>query len=164
MRLFIAVAAAALLAAPAFAKTKFEALETRDPMIVEGKGGTKVNKNGIDYWTSGSPPKRHQVLGLIKDNRENVWWNGNAVGSKAVAKLVKEAGGDAVVILDQNDRATGVISGGQASSTGSAQATCYGYTCSGTSTGQTYGSAWSNLVTERSTVMIVVKYLPDEAQ
>jgi len=153
---------AALVASPALGKTKFEALETREPMVFEGRGGTKITKNGIDYWTAGNPPRRHQVLGIIKDNREDHWLNGNAIGSKSVAKLVKQAGGDAVVVFDSSQRDLGVISGGSANSSGTAQANCYGYNCTASSTGQAYGQAWSRMVTETTTVMIVVKYLPDE--
>ena len=159
-RIFL-LSAAMLLSSPAAAKSKYEALETREPVVLTGQGGTKVTKNEIDYWTSGSPPRRHQVLGVIKDNRDNHWLSGNAVGSKAIAKLVKQAGGDAVIILDRNSRQTGTVSGGQVNSSSNATGSCYGYQCSANAYGQANGTAWSSAVIETSTSMVVVKYLPD---
>lgn len=153
--------AAAILAAPSYAKTKYEPLETREPIILQGKGGARTEKHGIDYWTIGSPPMRHQVLGIIRDNRKNNLISGNAVGSKAVAKIVKKAGGDGVVILSRNSQQTGTVSGGQSNSYGSASGSCFGYYCSGNSSGHAYGSGWSSAVVETYTMMAVVRYLPD---
>lgn len=161
MKRIAILVAMSLLSSPAIAKTKYEAMETREPIILVGQGGTRTTKHEIDYWTSGSPPRRHQVLGIIKDNRDNHWLSGNAVGSKAIAKLVKQAGGDAVIILDRNSRQTGTVSGGQVNSSGNATGSCYGYQCSATAYGQANGTAWSSVVIETSTSMVVVKYLPD---
>lgn len=159
-----ALVAAAMLTSPAIAKTKYEPLEFREPLILTGNGGSRMTKYEIDYWTSGAPPRRHQVLGLIRDNRGTGRIHGDAIGSKAVAKLVKEAGGDAVVIIDRNRRDTGVISGGQSSAYGSAQGTTWGNTTNVTGQAQAYGSGWSTVIGVETTVMVVIKYLPDEPQ
>ncbi|MBB6424980.1 hypothetical protein [Sphingopyxis sp. JAI128] len=153
--------AAALVATPAFAKTKYEPLETREPIILQGDGGTRTSKHGIDYWTTGSPPRRHQVLGVIKDNRDNHWLSGDAVGSRKIAKLVQEAGGDGVIILNRDSKQTGTVSGGQVNSNTNATGSCFGYYCSASANGQAYGSGWSAAVVETTTSMVVVKYLPD---
>lgn len=161
MKRIILLLAVAALSSPALAKTKYEAMETREPIVLVGDGGTKTTKHEIDYWTSGSPPRRHQVLGVIKDDRDNHWMSGSAVGSKAVAKLVKRAGGDAVVIISRDSRQTGTVSGGQVNSTGNATGSCYGYYCTANANGQANGTAWTSAVVVTSTQMVVVKYLPD---
>ncbi len=159
----VTILLAALILAPSVnAKTQFAALETREPTVITGNGGTRVTKYGIDYWTSGSPPRRHQVIGMIEDNREIPWLDGSAVGSKAIAKQVKKAGGDAVVFLDRVDHAIGVLSGDQANPTGSAQGSCYGYQCYGRLTGRATGAGWPSGAAGVATTMIVVKYLPAE--
>lgn len=144
-RIALAVAAA-MIATPVAAKTKFEALETRAPMIEIGKGGTRTQKHGIDFWTSGTPPIRFQVIGIITDTRGNGKLSGDAVGSKSIAKLVLQHGGNGVIILAQGSKATGVISGGQASAYGN----------------NAYGSGWSAVVGETRTSLAVIKYLSDE--
>ena len=77
--------------------------------IQEGSGGTRVTKNGIDYWTSGSPPRRYQVIGRLTDKRSEEMDGGHAIGSPKVAKLVKQAGGDAVLVVNQNTVGAGSV-------------------------------------------------------
>lgn len=102
-----ALLALAMMSAPALADTVYQALESREPRIVEGVGGTLVEKNGIDYWTTGDPPRRYQILGVINDARDNRIWSGDAIGSKKVAKLAKAAGGDAVVLQGRGSEVVG---------------------------------------------------------
>ena len=162
MKRLVALTAFALVASPAFGKTKYEALETRSPIILTGEGGTRTTKHEIDYWTFGSPPRPHQVLGVINDDRGTGLIHGDAVGSKSVAKLVKQAGGDAVVIISRSERQTGVMTGGQSSTYGTAQGSVYGNTAQVSGQSQTYGSGWAVPISKASTTMIVVKYLPEE--
>src|SRR3546814_13538204 len=82
------------------------------------------------YWTMGDPPRRYQVIVIIRDKRGDGPLSGDAIGSKSVAKATLKAGGDAVIYLSSNSRVTGVVSGGQASAYGN----------------QTYGSGWSRAV------------------
>lgn len=69
--------------------------------IQTGTGGTKITKNGIDYWTSGTPPRRYQVLGMLIDARKNRASDGEVLGSKSVAKRTLDVGGSAVIFGDQ---------------------------------------------------------------
>ena len=69
--------------------------------IQTGTGGTKITKNGIDYWTSGTPPRRYQVLGMLIDARKNRASDGEVLGSKSVAKRTLDVGGNAVIVGDQ---------------------------------------------------------------
>lgn len=104
MRGIILAGLVAALPAPALAgaKIQFSAYEGVDA-VKTGEGGTKLAKNGIDYWTSGSPPRQYRVIGLITDKRDEEWDGGHAVGSPKVARLVKEAGGDGVIIASQTE-------------------------------------------------------------
>ena len=101
---FAFVSCVGLFAVPALAqsKTDFAAYEG-PPQIVEGTGGTKITKHEIDYWTTGTPPRRYQVIGYIQDKRDEDWDGGHAVGSPKIAKQVKQAHGDAVIFLSQEE-------------------------------------------------------------
>ena len=138
------VIAAACMAIPAGAKTRFEPYEARNS-VVEGQGGSRTTKDGVDFWTTGDPPRRYQIIGIIRDNRGTGAFFGNAIGSSGIAKKVHEVGGDAVILLNQNSSVKGIWSQGQASTYGN----------------QTYGSGLAIPIEERVTTFAVVKYLPD---
>lgn len=128
--------------APVFAQAKIDfAAYEGPPRIAQGEGGTKVAKNGIDYWTTGTPPRRYQIIGFVQDRRDEFWDGGQAIGSPKIAKKVKAAGGDAVIIQTQEEagQSGGLASGNQ----------FYAWGMSGGS--------------KTITRMLVVKYLPDEA-
>ncbi len=99
------------------AKQTWAAYEGRDA-IQAGQGGTKVQKNGIDYWTSGTPPHRFQVLGMLTDARKDRIFDGDVIGSKSIASKVKEAGGDAVIVMGASSQVSGYSSHGNAFATG----------------------------------------------
>jgi hypothetical protein len=142
--LFAFVVGCALGTGVSNAKTRFEKYESRNA-IVEGTGGSRSTKDGIDFWTTGDPPRRYQIIGIIRDNRGTGVFFGNAVGSSGIAKKVHEVGGDAVILMNQNSSIKGVWSQGHASGYGN----------------QAYGSALSIPIEERVTTFAVVKYLPD---
>lgn len=130
------------------AKSHFAAYEGKDA-IQEGRGGTKINKNGIDYWTTGTPPRRYQVLGIITDKRAmGCKICGDAIGSPAVANATKEAGGDAVVFMDEQNRMQGTV--GSATASGNRNFAS--------------GFGWSAAVGDRVATLLVIKYLQDDAQ
>lgn len=114
------------------AKIQFSAYEGADA-IKTGEGGTKLAKNGIDYWTSGTPPRQYRVIGLITDKRDEQWDGGHAVGSPKVARLVKEAGGDGVIIASQTE--------------------------GGSTGGGGFGGIYAMGGSETMTTMVVIRYL-----
>lgn len=138
----LVIALLLMASSSANARPKFVAYEGKDS-VSEGRGGTKLVSHGIDFWTTGEPPRRFQVLGVLTDNRSRGLLHGDAVGSGSVAAKVKEAGGDAVIILGQSSKVTGYVHGGQANLTG----------------GTAYGFGWSRPVSEETTQMVVIKYL-----
>ena len=128
------------------AKTRFESYEARNS-VIDGQGGSRTTKDGVDFWTIGDPPRRYQVIGIIRDNRGTGLVHGNAIGSSGIAKKVRSVGGDAVVLLNQNSSLKGIVTQGQA--------TAYG--------NQAYGSGVAIPIQERVTTFAVVKYLAPEA-
>ena len=139
---FAVLFAVSISAQPADAKTRFERYEARES-VVEGQGGSRIEKDGVDFWTMGDPPRRYQIIGIIRDNRGTGLLHGNAIGSSGIAKKVREVGGDAVILLDQNSSLKGIFSQGQATANGN----------------QAYGSGLAIPIEERTTTFVVVKYL-----
>lgn len=82
------------------AQTNFQQYEGRTGSnIVDGEGGTKEIIDGVEYWGSGTPPRRYQILGMvIIEDFDNVF--GNQRIRQAIADQVKAAGGDAAIVVD----------------------------------------------------------------
>lgn len=100
--------AGAMLATPALAGSDFAAYEGRDA-VQEGVGGTKIEADGVEFWTTGTPPHRYQILGVISDTRGTGLFSGNAVGNPGVAKRVRSLGGDAVIVLGKDTQIKGAM-------------------------------------------------------
>lgn len=83
--------------------------------VIEGKGGTMEVVDGVEFWKSGTPPMRYEVIGYIDDTRKVTGWIGKlnlkAQGSK-VAKLAKEHGGDAVIAESSTEAPAGLVGSG----------------------------------------------------
>lgn len=130
------------VAPPAFAQAKIDfAAYEGPPKVIDGEGGTKITKNGIDYWTTGTPPRRYQVIGFVQDKRDEYWDGGHAIGSPSIAKKVKAAGGDGVILQTQEEAGK---SGGYGSSN-----QFFGW----------FAAGGSKTITR----MLVVKYLPNQS-
>lgn len=71
-----------------------------------GTGGTKISKGGVDFWTTGTPPRHYRILGVLTDTRYEAWGK-KAVGSAGVAARIRQFGGDAVILLGREDRSDG---------------------------------------------------------
>jgi hypothetical protein len=124
----------ALSAGPAFAKTTFFKYEGR-PQIRDGDGGVKQTNRGIDVWVQGSPPRKYEIIGTLVDDRD--MGDGDALTSKKVAKTVREAGGDALMLTDQQSATTGMMAGSAGN------------------------FAWAAPVGRASTYFVVIRYTTD---
>lgn len=134
--------AALLISSPALAKQEYATYEGADA-IRTGAGGSRISKNGIDYWTTGTPPRRYQILGILTDARKNRLLDGNVIGSKSVAKIVKSAGGDAVIVAGSETRDWGTIG-----------------TTDGDISGSTFSGTFNSIsITRTTTQLLVIKYL-----
>jgi hypothetical protein len=85
--------------------TKFT--EFRGGAVVEGKGGTVRNVDGIDFWENGEPNHKYRAIGVIDDSR------GDGLVSRlgkdsAIAKAARERGGDAVILVRKDREISGV--------------------------------------------------------
>jgi hypothetical protein len=98
-----------MLAGPTLAAERYEAYDGPDILTV-GNGGTKVERNGIEYWTLGMPHRPFKIIGVIKDSRTNQWWEGDPIGSKAIAKLARAANANAVIVIDSKTNFEGIQS------------------------------------------------------
>ena len=83
-----------------------------EPTLVSGRGGTSLPSHGITVWSDGTPAKKFQVLGVIRDERTDKAFDGSALTSAAVAKLVRAHGGDAVVVGDVSTAPVAVLRSG----------------------------------------------------
>ena len=127
----------ALIASPAWAGVQFSTYEGPDS-VQTGTGGAKITKDGIDFWTDGTPPRKYQVLGFITDSRSDKALSGHAIGSGGLAKRVHEAGGDALIVVDQSKENAGMV--------GSIRLNGW--------------PSWGRTVHEVTTKFVVVRYLP----
>jgi hypothetical protein len=98
-----AIVAAALLAGSAAqAGTQFLTYDGWDS-VQQGQGGEKKVVGGIDFWMTGSPPRRFKILGSIDGARRKGGVAGMVSFSSpedAAAKQALAVGGDAVILTD----------------------------------------------------------------
>ena len=106
--------------------------------VQTGTGGAKIVKNGVDFWTEGTPPRRYQVLGFLTDTRRDGALSRNAIGSSGLAKRVRAAGGDALIVANQSSEAAGVVAMVNLD-----------------------GPSWGRTVHKVTTRFLVVRYLPN---
>lgn len=136
------VVVALFVATPALSKTTFEQWEGKSK-VFEGEGGTKIVANDIDFWTTGSPPRKFEIVGIIEDDRGTGPLSGSAMRSEKVAKLIAKHGGTAAILLSRDTRVAGVIHDGQFSVSGN----------------QAYGGGSSVAVRKATTRLAVIKYV-----
>lgn len=149
--LAVLMAAGVTFSAVAHAGTQFLAYEGKDA-IQDGRGGEKKVVGGIEFWLDGSPPHRFQILGTIQDERHKTGLIGAIAMSSLeadVAKAARAAGGDAVILMGEQDN----VQGYAGSTFGNAQQ--YG--------NRAYGNAYSHSrpIESHASKYLVVKYLPD---
>jgi len=143
--------------APALAATEFLSYEGRDA-IHEGQGGNRKMVDGVEFWISGDPPRRFQVLGAITDSRhETGIWGAIRMSSldSDIAKAAKNAGGDAVILTAEGEKFLGTVG----FSTFSVSGTQFGSRFSGDGSGTSFDRAMKS----HEAQYVVVKYLPDES-
>jgi hypothetical protein len=127
------------------ATTEYKPFEGKTSLF-EGKGGTKVVVDGMDYWDNGEPPRKFQLLGIIDDERP-----GGGIPMALLrgdmVKKARAAGGDALIQLGSQSQITGYRTSGSASA--------YGYGNSATA----YGSSTTMPVRRNVARFAVIKYL-----
>ena len=109
------------------ATTEFKPYEAKDNLF-EGKGGTKVIVDGMEFWDNGEPPRKFRVLGIIDDEHP-----GGVIPMSQlrndIVKKAREVGGDAVVQLGSRSQITGFHTTGSASAYGYGSSASAGNEC-----------------------------------
>jgi hypothetical protein len=99
-------------------------LESKTPVIIDGQGGTREvhHSHGkpIDVWTTGTPPRRFQVVGYVESS-----------GLGGIADKVYSVGGDAAIIVAKGTRYLGSVSNSSNWSNGSGSTYGGGFNFSG---------------------------------
>ena len=76
--------------------------------FLQGDGGTKVTVDGVDFWANGSPPRKFLVLGVMTSEVGSGYGDEYFIRS-AVAAKVKQLGGNAAVLINNNTSFAGVL-------------------------------------------------------
>jgi len=127
------------------ATTEFKTYEAKNN-VFEGKGGTKVVVDGMEFWDSGDPPRKFKVLGIIDDQRPG----GIIPMAQLKGDIVKRAkveGADAVIELGSQSQITGFYTSGSASAYSSGGMT------------NAYGSSTTMPMRRNISKFAVIKYL-----
>jgi hypothetical protein len=113
MRRFLLGAAAILMvsaAAPASARGRFIAYDGNNARHL-GTGGTSVARDGVEFWTSGTPARRFEILGTLTDTRSSGVTARDSVGSPSLARQARSLGGDGLILASQRSRREGSVGG-----------------------------------------------------
>lgn len=129
----------------AAARQDYAAYEGADSVQI-GTGGTKITKNGIDCWTSGTPPHKYQLLGILTDSRKYRALDGHVVGSKSIAEHAISVGGNAVIIANSSTKFLGIATSYNAYNGGNHGS----------------GTGFSKSINRTTTQVIIIKYLDDK--
>ena len=140
---FLAVLVLSLVAG--CATTEYKSFEAKDN-VFEGKSGTKVVIDGMEFWDNGEPPRKFKVLGIIDDQRPGGIIPMSQLRSDIVKKA-REAGGDAIIQLGNQSQIAGYYTSGSASA--------YSYGSSATA----YGSSTTMPVRRNMAKFAVIKYV-----
>lgn len=129
--------------------------------VQEGEGGTKKVVDGVDFWADGAPPRTFKLLGYITDRRHKtglVGWIRMSSLDSDVAKLAKENGGDAVILVASEAETVGTVGSSYGSARGNANTV--GGNTTMHATGWSTGS--SAAVQKQQSKYAVVKYVERE--
>ena len=140
----IAVASAAIaLGLGACGTAQYQAA-TGQPQVAKGKGGLLRVQDGLEVWDADGPPRRYEVVGRIDDERTGGALERPAWGSN-VAKLAREAGGQALIELRRDAQGAGYKLLGTGAAT--------------ENQGPALGQAPAVPLTRRAAAFLVIRYL-----
>jgi hypothetical protein len=148
------------------ASTDYQAVESSGPLVGQGQWGTRKVVDGVDIWTSGAPPRKYRVLGVIHDTR-GAGPLPMAGYYSGIAGKVKQYGGDAAIEVSSQRQYVGTTSFANATTTTSGGFTGTGYrygnvvdvTGNVNTTSNTFASGTSVPLFKHHGQFLVVKYL-----
>jgi hypothetical protein len=101
------LATLAFLLVASCATVDYQPYEGRNNLY-EGRGGTKVVVDGVDFWANGTPPRRYSVIGVVTSEIGSGYGDETIIRS-TVAQTVKEKGGDAAIQITDNSSFAGLV-------------------------------------------------------
>ncbi len=113
MRRILLGAAAILMvsaAIPASARGRFIAYEGSNARHI-GTGGTSIGRDGVEFWTSGTPARRFEILGTLSDTRSSTLASRDSVGSASLARQARSLGADGLIVASRRHRRDGSVGG-----------------------------------------------------
>jgi hypothetical protein len=137
---------------------RLPALEARAPVVREGGYGTRKVVDGVDIWTTGEPPRKYQVLGIINDERVQAPFEMQRYYHDVAAK-VKQAGGNGAIEAYSNSQITAIVSNSSTTSSGTVSAYGAGNVAFGEYSGSSNTTGWTAAHQNHSARFVVVKYL-----
>lgn len=126
--------------------------------IMRGEGGTKVVYDGVDLWTTGTPPRSYQVVGVLTDTRRDQRFSAASFGSD-VATEVRKVGGTAIILVSESSQFLGTVTTTQATASTRATASSLGNSTTGYGTGNLFGTSDTAVISDKTTRLLVTKYL-----
>jgi len=138
--------------------TDYQPLEARAPVVRQGGYGTRKVVDGVDIWTTGEPPRKYQVLGIINDERLQAPFEMQRYYHDVAAK-VKQAGGNGAIEAYSNSQITAIVSNSSTTSSGTVSAYGAGNVAVGQYSGSSNTSSWAAPQEHHSARFVVVKYL-----
>jgi hypothetical protein len=138
--------------------TDYQPLESRAPVIKEGGQGTRKVVDGVDIWTTGEPPRKYQVIGIINDERLQAPFEMQRYYHD-VASKVKQAGGNGAIEAYSNSQVTAIVSNSSTISSGTVSAYAAGNAAFGHYSGTSNTTGWTAPQQHHSARFVVVKYL-----
>lgn len=113
----LSIAAVLMVSAalPAAARGQFTAYDGSNARHT-GTGGTSVARDGVEFWTDGTPARRFEILGTLTDTRSAGPSARDSVGSASIARQARSLGGDGLIVANRRRQRdggrVGVWSGG----------------------------------------------------
>jgi hypothetical protein len=111
-------------------------------LIRAGGQGTRKIVDGVDIWTTGEPPRKYQVLGIINDERVQAPFEMQRYYHDVAAK-VKQAGGNGAIEAYSNSQVTAIVSGSSTISSGTVSAYSSGDAAFGHYSGRSNTVGWA---------------------
>ena len=105
-----AAALAVVSAVPASARGRFIAYDGSSARHT-GTGGTSLARDGVDFWTSGTPARRFEILGTLVDTRSSGVNSPDPVGSASLARQARALGADGLILASRRVRREGSVGG-----------------------------------------------------
>jgi hypothetical protein len=76
--------------------------------LYQGDGGTKLVVDGVEFWANGTPPRQFSIVGYVV-SEVGSGFGDEAIIRTAVAKTVKENGGNAAIQVNNNSSFSGIV-------------------------------------------------------